>query len=457
MTSASGANQRDLPRTATQRNARILALEPIWLLLLLPLLIFPDRFLPNPWQPWIVTAAFLFWPLRWWLQGYVLARTPVRLAGLLFLLCLPLPMLITTDPVRSWEALSYLVAGIALAVAAANMPLLQRAPVCLAWVLVAMGVGLALIGPLVITQVSIGMALLQRIQSAAGPLSAALGETINPNILANALLAIVPLSGAFVLRGGWHIGNGRTAGWLRPLLALATLLMIAVIYLSESRGALLALLVIILLLLVLRFPKLAWLTPFLAGGAILLFVSGGMGLLDSLTQATGSSATSGFDERMELWQRGLYAMQDFSFTGIGLGTYGTVIPFLYPFVMIPPNIFLPDAHNLPIQVGVDLGIPGLIMWLAMLLCLFVMMAQVLRGTRDNLRWVLAAGVTASFVGMLVAGIFAATNWGVKPAFLPWVIGALGVLVHRQYWQAEVAVQDGAPAQGKLSNEEEVAS
>lgn len=386
------------------------------------------------WQPWIVAAAFLFWPLRWLLQGGVTVRTPVRLAALLFLFTIPLPILVSTNMPRSWETVGYLVAGIVLANAAINMSRLQHSPESLAWLLVAFAFALALIGPLIIAQPILGAAALTRLQDASGPLTSLLGETINPNILSHALLAVVPFAATFAMRGDWTDKR-----WPRWIFIAATVIMSAVILLTESRGALLALGVIFLLLLLLRFPRLRWVAPLAIIAVIALFAWGGQGVLDALTQASNGSATSGFGERVELWQRGLYAIQDFPFTGIGLGTYGTVIPFLYPFLRIPPNTFIPDAHNLPIQVGVDLGIPGLVTWLAMIFCLVVMMITVLRRTDNPMRWVLAAGVLASIVGMLVSGIFAATNWGVKPAFLPWLVGAIGLLVHRQEWDEESRV------------------
>jgi len=433
---------------APSQRTRILAIEPLWLLLLLPLLMFPGRFLADAWQPAVVLAAFAFWPLRWLLQGSILPRTPVRLATLLFLFSVPLPILVSTDPVRSWETASYLALGVVWAAALVNHPLIQRRPQGIVWGLLFVALGLSLLGPFIIVRTSLNSRLLLPVLHAAEPLTAALGETINPNILANALLAVIPFAAAFALRGS-AVGKG----WLKWLFAAAALLMAAVIYLSESRGALLALAVVLPMLLVLRFPRLLWLAPLVVIGAAILIMISGPTLLDALTEASGGSATSGFAERVELWQRGLYAIQDFPITGIGLGTYGTVVPLLYPFLIIPPNTFLPDAHNLPIQVGVDLGIPGLVTWLAMLFCLFVMMAQVLRKTSDPMRWALAAAVTASFVGYLVAGIFAATNWGVKPAFLPWLVGAVGVLVYRQQWQEEACAAESPVETEAMSSTE----
>lgn len=47
---------------------------------------------------------------------------------------------------------------------------------------------------------------------------------------------------------------------------------------------------------------------------------------------------------------------DFPFTGAGMGTFNDVGALLYPFY----EVNNPGTHNWYLQVGVDLGIPGLI-------------------------------------------------------------------------------------------------
>lgn len=426
MTSIARMNQSSAP----QRQSKILAVEPLWLLLLAPFLLFPGRFLSPQWQPLVVLALFLFWPLRWWLQGNVAPPTPVRLSTLLFLLTILLPIYVSIDRVRSWEVAGYLLFGVVVANALINAPGLQARPQRIVWALLVCLAGLALLGPWIVAPSTVSSPVIVPLQRMAAPVLPMLGETINPNILANALLAILPFALVLPLAEGWTRRR-----WLRMLVALLALVGMGVLYLTESRGALFAAGVILILIAVLRFPRLLWPVVIAGAGVVVYLLYSGAGALDTLTQATNGSATSGIAERIELWERGIYAIQDFPLTGIGLGTFSTVVPFLYPFLIIPPNTFLPDAHNLLIQVGVDLGVAGLISFLAIILGMFVMMLQVLgkrHGAGRDLRWALAAGVFASFVGMLVAGIFAATNWGVKPAFLPWVIGALGVLVHWQH-------------------------
>src|SRR5205085_2072334 len=73
-----------------------------------------------------------------------------------------------------------------------------------------------------------------------------------------------------------------------------------------------------------------------------------------------------WDVRAELWSRAMSMLQDFSFTGVGLGMYGKVANVLYPFFLIPPDAEMGHAHNHFLQVAVDLGIPGLVIYTTLL-------------------------------------------------------------------------------------------
>ena len=148
-----------------------------------------------------------------------------------------------------------------------------------------------------------------------------------------------------------------------------------------------------------------------------------MGLLERLGSG---GAIGGLDERLEIWSRALYAIQDFSFTGVGIGAYNQVIPLLYPYFLIAPSVDIPHAHNLVLQVAIDLGIPGLIAWLAILIVVVVQAIGVLR-RGPSLLWALAAGVLGGLTAMLVHGVLDATLWGTKLAFVPWLLYALVML------------------------------
>jgi O-antigen ligase len=57
--------------------------------------------------------------------------------------------------------------------------------------------------------------------------------------------------------------------------------------------------------------------------------------------------------RLEVWQRGWMMVQDFAFTGIGIGTFNVVAHALYPFFIAAPDELVPHAHNQFLEVAVD--------------------------------------------------------------------------------------------------------
>lgn len=397
--------------------------EVVWIAALSPLLLFPGRVLPADWQWLAALATMAFWPIRWWVGGQVALPTPLRIPVLVLLLCLPAAIWAATDRPRAWEVAGYLMLGVAAANALVGWRAVRRCPEWIAWGLLVTALGLSILGPLIVTESIFSVAWVAPLQRVVRPITGRLGETINPNILANILLMALPFALALCLKPGWA-----RRGWWPALLGLFALWLGLVLVFTESRGAWLALLVIVPLLLGLRWPRLFWLLPFALIAAAIGAWWAGPRLFDGM--AAGASI-NGLPERLEIWLRALYLVEDFPLTGAGLGMFGQVAPFLYPYVLIPPGITIPDAHNLPLQVGADLGVPGLVAWTAIVICQAAMLILVLRRRPAPLPWALAAGSLAATAGLFAAGVFSAANWGVKPAFLPWMVTAVAVILHRR--------------------------
>ncbi len=145
--------------------------------------------------------------------------------------------------------------------------------------------------------------------------------------------------------------------------------------------------------------------------------------------AFSSGAISGWDGRKEIWSRAIYMIQDFPFTGVGMGSYGFVADALYPLFSFAPGAIL-HAHNLFLQIGVDLGIPGLIAWLAILLVVIALSWKQYRYGRvhQNVQCAaLGAGLLSSQLALVVHGMTDSVTWGmVRPAPLVWAIWGLAV-------------------------------
>lgn len=405
---------------------RLLWFEPFWILFLTPFVLLPGKLLSTNDHLWAVIGLMLFWPLHLLRQHRLTPVTPLDWPFTFILLWLPVTIVVSIGRAHSWEVAGYILLGVALYVALVNWPGMRRRPERIAWVLLGLLTALSLVGPLLLTNPEVGASFLTPFQAMLRPLISRVAETINPNILANALLVAFPLCVALALRWDWARSR-----WLPFAAAVLAVWLVAVIVLTGSRGSEMAIAVVLPILFFLRWPRLLYLLPLLLIAFTLGVYFTDANLLDLLSSG---SATSGFDERVEIWQRAIFAIQDFSFTGVGLGMFNRVIPLLYPYFLIAPDLDIPDAHNLLLQVGVDLGMPGLIAYLAMLICLFVMLIQLLRRRDDALTWTLSAGLLGAFVAILIGGVFAAVNWGVKLAFVNWLLVALTVLLHRKSYE-----------------------
>jgi putative inorganic carbon (HCO3(-)) transporter len=413
-----------------QRLRRIAGFEPFWVLALGAGLLLPQRLLaavPGPaaglWRPLLIALLLVGWAVRALAYGRLTRRTPLDWPLLFLILCIPVSLWASADRGVSWAAAGTLIFGMALYFALVNWPPAMRRPEIVAWALMGLGLAIALLAPLMsgltvaqFSQLPLFGMVIERI----GPQRL---EEVNVNVLAGSVVLILPLYVSMALRREWK------RPWPVVLLAAGALGILAVILITRSRGAYLAAAVSIALVVVLRWPRLFYAVPAaLVAGAIGVYVIGPARSLEALSV---NGALGGLSGRAEVWSRAVFALQDFGITGIGIGTFSRLIPLMYPYLTLAQDFTVDHAHNLLLQVGLDLGIPGLIAYLALLINTFVLLGSVLRRRGASLAWSLAAGAAGGLAAMLVHGIFDATTWNSRPAFVPWVLIALSVLVGLQ--------------------------
>lgn len=212
----------------------------------------------------------------------------------------------------------------------------------------------------------------------------------NPNVYGAYLLLAIPLCAAMVLYAK------------KPLYKLYALgvtgLLLLNLLLSYSRGCYLALalaaFIFIMLMekrLVIFFLPALFVLPFVLPPSIL-------NRLSSITNF-GESSTA---YRLAIWQGTLRVLKDFWITGVGQGmdAYNVVFPF-YAF----NAIVAPHSHNLFLQVFVETGIVGLLVFLGVLACFVRTMVCFLRRAADWRDKVVAAAILAAAAGFLFQGIF----------------------------------------------------
>ncbi|GAB4580738.1 MAG: hypothetical protein Fur0022_34800 [Anaerolineales bacterium] len=252
------------------------------------------------------------------------------------------------------------------------------------------------------------------------------GDTVHRNVLGGALVLIFPLPLSLGL-----FAPGKPSKALFTGILVAGLVILAMLILTQSRGALMAFFFAALVVCALRWKWVGWglLGIGLAGGIFLGFYGFG----NALIHLTSGGALDELPGRFETWHRAGYMIQDFPFTGIGMGTFGPVAEKLYPFILQEPGS-VPHAHNLFLQVAVDLGIPGFVAWMTILISTVGVAWKIYwTGKHKQDHWLsgMGAGLFASQIALIMHGLFDAVTWGmVRPAPLVWAIWGLVVAYGR---------------------------
>ena len=419
-------------------------------------------FLGLPWPVWlegavlVLTAPFLLFPtvrpagtvvalcllaVNWALQIATNRRTftptPFDGALLLWAVTVAVGILVTPFPVLTLPKATGLLLGMA------TWRFLSRAVTdrrTLRWAvagLVGFGIAITAVGivsvrwpekvPFVSRWVEIGMPT-NPVRLPGGPESG-----VSANQLAGTLVFYLSLPLSSLLAGRESRGRGRIA---RAVLLLAVAGALAVLLLlTQSRGAWLGAGLGGLLLLALwglalprsRRRRAMWVVCALGVLAIGLGAAAiGPERLQALWQepgrmtALGNLGSLGF--RQEVWRWALMATQDFLFTGCGLGTFREVVRLLYP-LNVAPGYDIAHAHNIFLQVALDVGVPGLIAYIALLGIAAWVGLRVAR--RDATLRPLALGLVGGLGALHIYGLMDALAPGSKPGLVLWV--ALGLL------------------------------
>ena len=248
------------------------------------------------------------------------------------------------------------------------------------------------------------------------------------------------------------------------IVCLAATSFIAVVFLlCQSRGGYIALALTLIILIPIALPS-KWRWYILAILAMVAIVAGVLlaSRWDAVrTWITGNNlvadpalSLNSLSGRVEVWSRAIYGIQDFPFTGMGMNAFRKVMPVLYPLFNISPEIDLGHAHNEFLQAALDLGIPGLIAFLALYIGSFWMLLDIWRRTRlpstsiRNQRLVtrfLVLGLSGSLLAHLLYGLTDAVALGAKPGILFWMLLGLTAALYQQ------AQEDYAARSGNISS------
>lgn len=393
-----------------------------FLLLIVPMLLFP-----NPLTPLGLILALVPWLCRWEVRGHPTVRTPADWPIVVMMLMTIVGLYPSTDLSMSLVVLCQVVAGVGLFYGVVNWARSGRRVWQAAFLLVATGLALALVAPLGTTwsrtKLFSAPQVYEQIPSPLRPY-----ETINANVLAGALALIFPISVALLLFAPFSFLSKGQARLARVGLLVATLAMLSVVALTQSRGTYLALALGLLVMALLRCPELLWVTPLLLigiGTAVRRF-----GLYSLVDTMLVTDSLNGLESRQQIWSAALDMLRRFPLTGIGLGTFDQTLASMYPLsALYDLKANIHHAHNLFLQVGVDLGLPGLCAFVTLLVISLRAAWRIWRFRRGR-NWedvsVLGLGLFTSLIVMSLHGVVDAVTWGTKPSVISWLVMGLSV-------------------------------
>jgi putative inorganic carbon (hco3(-)) transporter len=427
---ALGAPAAAYARRHTGARARVAALagrvsrtEPLWLALLWPVALFPT----PPLTPLLLALPAL-WAARRVARGRFVPRTPFDWPLALLLLMVLVSAFVTPDLAYSLPKITGALFGVAVFYALVEWGRTEgRIRAAFAGYAGA-GAALALLGLLgtewLIKFPGVGAAAERLPQGVRGLPGAENG--FQPNEVAGSLLLVaLPL---VALNARLWRERGAPAARIAAGLGLA--LTCGALLLTQSRGALLGAAAGGLALAALGAPRAR---PIIAAGlAALLAVVIAIGpgpILGAALDASPSSLSAvvspvNLAVREEVWRSAAQAIGDHPLTGLGMNMFRRALRTTYPAPSVPAGYDIAHAHNQLAQTALDLGLPGLVAYLALWLLAAGMLGQAWRRAADAPSRTLIGGVAAGLLAFFVFGITDAIALGAKPGALFWAALAL---------------------------------
>ena len=409
-----------------------------WGFLLLPLLIAPLMFFPRIEWIWIAFCVPILWIVDLVRRGQALDRTPLNASLALLLVMALVSVYATFDVEFSLPKLAGLLLGVFVYFGVVRFVGQSDSRLRIAVLAFCAG-GVALVPVCLLgTQWKLKLPLLGEV---AGLFPVRLTglpgaeEGFNANPVGGSAILFLPLLFLLVRRSfrnklPW-LSSRR--GLLGVFFTGGFLLVSALLLLSQSRGAWMAFAFSCWIVAVIAVPRLSWVSLLLIVVLLASLPLWNPAHLNFLIYgATGSDPGEiGFTSRMELWSRALYVIQDFPLSGMGMNTFRKVVPVLYPLFNFPDSSDVASAHNHLLQVGVDLGIPGMVAYVALWTSLFRLLLLVWRRSPDPDCRLIAAGLGWGLTAQFLYQMTDAIPLGAKLGIFFWVAMALSVTVFRR--------------------------
>lgn len=401
-----------------------------WELLLL-LLLLPFLFLPQIFLGLVLLVIMLLLIARKLTLGYFIPPTPYNVAILVLLLSLGAGAWATFEFGLSVPKIVSILVGIALFFSIARSRK-ESAIWTIVGSFIILGMMMALVG-LVGAQWQPPFAFLNQLSSllpfATNSVPGTSEGFINANELAGVLCWLTPLMMALSI--GLRRRLWQTSPPLYVFIVVSTLLTTFLLIATSSRGGMLAFGISTVLILGF-FVNGRWRLVLASGALISLLILFSYGR--NLVEDDIVGDTLGLSGRIEIWSRAILVLGDHPLTGVSVNGFRRVVHVLYPLFGIADEIDIAHAHNHLLQAGLDLGLPGLISYLALWIISVILLITtfrhlIRRRATHHPYYSLVAGLAGSLLAGWIFGLFDAIALGARPSFMWWMLIGLTASVH----------------------------
>ncbi len=415
-------------RAVTTRERRWAWISAVLLTGLTPFLLFP-----GGWRTWALIGLPFIWLGNRVFTGHFVRRTAFDVLLLCLLVTVLVSLYATYDLRVGLAQIAGLLCGVSVFYVVVQV---GDKPRTLGWLFSAFllaGVGLSVLA-LLGTQWfnKLGGVVLIREQSPILRGVPGIDEGLNPNEVAGALMWILP---ALLVLAAWLVIRRQAlrSAWGAGRTILLTAIMIGtagavtgLVALSQSRAGYFALAATVTVLVLIVSPgRLRW---WILGGAAMIAMIAAVAVLprlvgNSSTQAAATVhdsldlSTVTLEQRIEIWERAQSILGDFPVTGIGLGTFRSLLDVFYPLFTVSASTGVNHAHNEFLQAALDLGAGGLVVLIAVYLLSFRLLLRLwstahnmtvssMRYRRDTL-WDMdmSSPLAGQFVRVMMLGLF----------------------------------------------------
>ena len=455
----------------------------LWLLFAAPFLLFP-----NPKRSLALLVVPAVWLLSWFvsrqspvshsstfnLQPSAFPITPLNSAILVIALMVLVSTWATYDIAFSLPKISGMVLGLGIFFAIVRESERPRGWWLALMLFLGAGVGIAGLGLFGVSWFTSKLGayldvVTGRLPTLISGLPGAEGG-FHPNEIAGALTWVLPVLIALCLspsptgRGGRGPVLSKAEG-VRVVIWLSTLFVAGVFVLTQSRSGYIGVAIASIVMLFIALParwRWALLGLMLLTGLVLALTLSPEDFANLREWVVGEGLTTEralslntLESRMEIWSRAIYGLQDFPFTGMGMNTFREVVHVLYPLFLIAPDRDFGHAHNEFLQAGLDLGIPGMIAFIALYIGSFWMALKIwnyppvgAQPSTLNLQRVTALGLGGGLFAHLLYGLTDAVALGAKPGFLFWMLLGLIAGLYQRIFKSVPVIQSNVDEYAK---------